>query len=117
MVSSILQSIVLHVLHDFPSHNPFRTAVPFWGQNTWKLTGLSPKRDCSSKRAKALKASINKSSDCCAQGDGGSLRNLLSSMQERVASGSIKNTKGLEVEEDIFKKYVHVFRYFIKTLL
>ena len=22
---------------------PFRAAVPFWGQNTWNLTGLSPK--------------------------------------------------------------------------
>ena len=22
--------------------NPFRTAVPFWGQTTWNLTGLSP---------------------------------------------------------------------------
>ena len=28
---------------------PFRTAVPFWGQTTWNLSGLSPKRDCSSK--------------------------------------------------------------------
>ena len=30
--------------------NPFRTAVPFWGQTTWTLNGLSPKRDCGSKR-------------------------------------------------------------------
>ena len=29
---------------------PFTTADPFWGQNTWKLTGLPPKRDRSSKR-------------------------------------------------------------------
>ena len=29
--------------------NPFRTAVPFWGQSTWSLTGLSPKWDCGSK--------------------------------------------------------------------
>ena len=28
---------------------PFRTAVPFWGQTTWNLAGLSPKRDCGSK--------------------------------------------------------------------
>ena len=27
----------------------FRTAVPFWGQSTWSLTGLSPKWDCGSK--------------------------------------------------------------------
>ena len=29
--------------------NPLITAVPFWGQTTRKLTGLSPKRDCGSK--------------------------------------------------------------------
>ena len=29
--------------------NPFRTAVPFWGQITSKLSELSPKRDCGSK--------------------------------------------------------------------
>ena len=29
--------------------NPIRTAVPFRGQTTWHLTGLSPKRDCDSK--------------------------------------------------------------------
>ena len=32
--------------------NPYSTAVPFWGQTTWNLTGLSPKRDCGSKRVK-----------------------------------------------------------------
>ena len=32
--------------------NPFRTAVPFWGQITQKLTGLSPKRDCGSEGVK-----------------------------------------------------------------
>ena len=26
--------------------DPFRTAVPCWGQTTWNLSGLSPKRDC-----------------------------------------------------------------------
>ena len=26
--------------------NPFSTAVPFWGDITWNLNGLSPKRDC-----------------------------------------------------------------------
>ena len=34
--------------------NPFRTAVPFWGQTTRSLTGLSPERDCGS--LKGLKA-------------------------------------------------------------
>ena len=29
--------------------NPFRTAVPFWGQITYNLTGLSPKWDCGSR--------------------------------------------------------------------
>ena len=36
--------------HDTWRLNPFRTAVPFWGQTTSSLTGLSPKRDCGSKR-------------------------------------------------------------------
>ena len=30
--------------------NPFRTAVPFWGQTTLVTSYLSRKRDCSSKR-------------------------------------------------------------------
>ena len=34
--------------------NPVRTAVPFWGQTSWDLNGLSPKRDCGSKRLKRL---------------------------------------------------------------
>ena len=29
--------------------NPFRTAVPFWGQTTLISSNLSPKRDCGSK--------------------------------------------------------------------
>ena len=29
--------------------SPFRTAVTFWGHITWKLSDLSPKRDCGSK--------------------------------------------------------------------
>ena len=33
--------------------NPFRTAVPFWGQTTWNLTGLSLKRDCGPERVKS----------------------------------------------------------------
>ena len=34
--------------------NPFiRTAVPIWGQTTWNLSDLSPKRKCGSKRVKA----------------------------------------------------------------
>ena len=32
--------------------DPFRTAVPFWVQSTWNLTGLYPKRDCGSKNIK-----------------------------------------------------------------
>ena len=35
--------------------NPFRTAVPFWGQTTRISSSLSPKRECSPKRL--LKAS------------------------------------------------------------
>ena len=30
--------------------NPFGTAVPCWGQTAWNLSGLSPQRDCSTKR-------------------------------------------------------------------
>ena len=33
-----------------PVLSPVRTAVPFWGQTTWNLSGLSPNRDCASKR-------------------------------------------------------------------
>ena len=32
--------------------NPFRTAVPLWGQTAWNLTGLPPKWDCGSKGVK-----------------------------------------------------------------
>ena len=32
--------------------NPFRTAVPFWGQTSQISSKLSPKRDCSAKRVK-----------------------------------------------------------------
>ena len=34
--------------------SPSRTAVPFGGQITYNLTGLSPKRDCGSKRVKGV---------------------------------------------------------------
>ena len=30
--------------------NPFSAAAPFWGQTTSNLSGVSPKRDCSSER-------------------------------------------------------------------
>ena len=32
----------------------FRTAVPLWGQITYNLSGLSPKRDCGSKGVKKV---------------------------------------------------------------
>ena len=38
--------------------DPFRTAVPFWGQTTWKLRGLSPIRDCGSKRVNQRKPNV-----------------------------------------------------------
>lgn len=44
-----------HFLHIHTSKNsvtPFRTAVPFREQTSYKLTGLTPKRDCSSKAVK-----------------------------------------------------------------
>ena len=34
--------------------NPVRTAVPFWGQTSQILSGLSPKRDCGSNGVKLL---------------------------------------------------------------
>ena len=34
--------------------NPFRTAVPFWGQTSLISSSLYPKRDCGSKGVKAL---------------------------------------------------------------
>ena len=40
-------------------YNPFRTAVPFWEQITWNLSGLSPKRDCGSKRVKKNGSVVN----------------------------------------------------------
>ena len=33
---------------------PSRTALPFWRQNTYNLTGLSPKQDCSSNSPKRV---------------------------------------------------------------
>ena len=38
--------------------NPFSNAVSFWGQTTDNLTGLFPKRDCSSKRDKRHKTAV-----------------------------------------------------------
>ena len=38
--------------------SPLRTAVPFWGQITYNLTGLSPKRDCGSKRFKPSASAV-----------------------------------------------------------
>ena len=34
--------------------DPFKTAVPFGGQSTQNLAGLSPKRDCCSERDKVF---------------------------------------------------------------
>ena len=36
------------------SVNPFRTAVPFWGQTTQSSSSLSPKRDCGPKRVNSF---------------------------------------------------------------
>ena len=37
----------------FTAVNPFRTAVPFWGQTTQISSSFDPKQDCGSKRVKA----------------------------------------------------------------
>ena len=34
--------------------NPFRTAVPFWGQTSQIISNMSPKRDCSLRRVAPL---------------------------------------------------------------
>ena len=34
--------------------NPFSTAVPFWGQTNWNLSGVSPNRDLGANRASPL---------------------------------------------------------------
>ena len=39
--------------------NPFRIAVPFRGQTTWILRGLSPKRDCGPKRIEQTSGMLN----------------------------------------------------------
>ena len=41
-----------------PYFDPFRTAVPFRGQTTWNLSGLSPKRDCSSERVNPFRTAV-----------------------------------------------------------
>ena len=38
-----------HIIFD-----PFRAAVPFWGQTTNSLSSLSPKRDCGSKGVNSI---------------------------------------------------------------
>ena len=38
--------------------NPFRTAVPFWGQTTQLLSSSSPKRVCGSKGVKTKEAEV-----------------------------------------------------------
>ena len=40
--------------------NPFRTAVPLWGQTTRNLTSLFPKRNCCTKRIKRAKRTNNR---------------------------------------------------------
>ena len=46
------------------SFDPFRTAFPFWGQNAWNLTGLSPQLDCSPKRVNAISFGMNTIQEC-----------------------------------------------------
>ena len=41
---------------DILTSEPFTAAVPFWGQTTYNLSGLSHERDCRTKR-------VNKSSE------------------------------------------------------
>ena len=49
----ILRLILYHHFQASPAVNPFRTAVPFWGQSTQISSRLPQKRDCGSERVKA----------------------------------------------------------------
>ena len=40
--------------YSLPGINPFRTAVPFWGQTTQFTSSLPPKRNCGPKRVKGI---------------------------------------------------------------
>ena len=42
--------------------NPFRTAVPFWGQTSQSLSSLSPKRDCGPQSVKHTFVKFSESS-------------------------------------------------------
>ena len=49
--------------------NPARTAAPFLGQTAWNLTGLSPKRDCGSKRVDDKKRRLQQRPSAWLRGD------------------------------------------------
>ena len=48
--------------------NPFSTTVPFWGQFTYNLSGLSPKQDCSPKRVNTYLVRIQQWCCCTLSG-------------------------------------------------
>ena len=51
----------------FPVGIGVRTEVPFWGQTAWNMSRLSPKQDCSSKRANSSRKHIQ-TFFCCSDG-------------------------------------------------
>ena len=56
----------------YSCYNPFRTAVPLWGQSSHFISNLSPKRDCGSKRVN-INSHIGPSTDATLEaraGDG-----------------------------------------------
>ena len=46
-----------------PGINPFRTAVPFWGQASQILSNLSPNRDCGPKKLSMMLVYLHSSMD------------------------------------------------------
>ena len=50
---------ICSIVLGFSELNPFRTAVPFWGQTTQISSSVSPKRDSGSKRVKACSISYD----------------------------------------------------------
>ena len=48
----------VHTIAGLQFFNPFRIAVPFWGQTTQISSSLSPKRDCGSKGVKGICESL-----------------------------------------------------------
>ena len=54
-----------HIIPATLGYNPFRPAIPFWGQFRQLLDGLSPKRYCGTKGVKEPRLSENDPAEIC----------------------------------------------------